>query len=234
MVTYLHHKHHHHNSLAMTTFIYRVSVLFALCITLFTNPALSGYNNPLQDFCVADLQATPSNTGYPCKSQVTSEDFFYSGLSTPLNTSNPKGVAANRANLMTFPGLNTMGISMYNVAVAAGVANSPHSHPGVTEAGVVVEGLVLIGFLTNNYTLYSKVAGPGDMFVIPPGLIHYEMNVGKTEARLLTVVASEWPSEVLVPHTLFLAKPAIPDFVLKKIFKTDGKTINMLRTKLAN
>ncbi|KAG2324240.1 hypothetical protein Bca52824_006968 [Brassica carinata] len=197
------------------------SVLLALCFTLFTSPALSGYLNPLQDFCVADLQASPSNTGYPCKSQVTSEDFFYSGLSTPLNTSNPKGVAANKANLMTFPGLNTMGISMYNVAVAAGVANPPHSHPGATEAGVVVEGSVLIGFLTNNYTLYSKVAGPGDMFVIPPGLIHYEMNVGKTEARACAA------------HFVF-AEPAIPDVVLMKIFKTDGKTINMLRSKFTN
>jgi len=120
---------------------------------------------------------------------------------------------------------------MYNVAIAPGGYNQPHSHPGVTEAGVVIEGSVLVGFLTTNYTLYSKVIGPGDMFVIPPGLIHYEGNVGKTQCRLLTVVADDLPSEVGVPHTLLATKPAIPNEVLISAFKADSKTINMLRSK---
>lgn len=125
-----------------------------------------------------------------------------------------------------------MGISMFNVAVAAGAANSPHTHPGATEAGFILEGSVLIGFLTTNYTLYQKVVGPGDMFVVPPGLIHYEWNVGKTEARFLAVVTHEAPSEVVVPNTLFVAKPAIPDAVLMKAFKMDdAKTIDMLKSK---
>ncbi|EOA34476.1 hypothetical protein CARUB_v10022016mg [Capsella rubella] len=215
--------------------ISRVFILLASLITLFTNPTLSSINrNPLQDFCVADLQASPTNSGYPCKAQVTSEDFFYSGLNTPLNTSNPKGTAANSANLMTFPGLNTMGISMYNVEIAPGGYNPPHSHPGATEAGVVIEGSVLVGFLTTNYTLFQKVIGPGDMFVIPPGLIHYEGNVGKTQSRLLTVVADDLPSEVVLPNTLFATKPAIPNAVLMKAFKADSKTINMLRSKFTS
>ncbi|ESQ27672.1 hypothetical protein EUTSA_v10019104mg [Eutrema salsugineum] len=214
----------------------RILFLLTLCITLFPNSALSALNlNPLQDFCVADLsRASPTNNGFPCKSQVSSEDFFYSGLNKPLNTSNPKGVAANSANFMTFPGLYTMGISMYNVALGVGGANPPHSHPGATEAGFVLEGSCLIGFLTTNYTLFSKVVRPGDMFVVPPGLIHYEMNVGKTQTRLLTVVTNDFPSEVVLPHTLFLAKPPIQNAVLMKAFKTDGKTINMLKSKFTN
>ncbi|VVA95287.1 unnamed protein product [Arabis nemorensis] len=216
----------------ISSFLSRALIFLTLCITLFTSPSLSYTNpSPLLDFCVADLRASPiSNNAFPCKSQVSSEDFFFSGLNTPFNTSNPRGLAANVANVVTFPGLNKMGISMYNVAVAAGAANSPHSHPGYTEAGFILEGSVSIGFLTTNYTLYSKV-GQGDMFVVPPGLIHYEWNVGKTEARFLAVVTNELPSEVVVPNTLFVAKPAIPDAVLMKAFKTDGKTINLLKSK---
>ncbi|CAN8239882.1 unnamed protein product [Cochlearia groenlandica] len=202
-------------------------------LTFSANPSSLYALNPLQDFCIADLRVSPSNTGYPCKSQVSSEDFFYSGLNTPLNTSNPRGLSANAANLLTFPGLNTMGISMYNVVMAAGVVNTPHTHRGATEAGVVLEGTVLVAFLTTNYTLFSKVVGPGDMFVIPPGLIHYEWNVGKTQTRLLTVVNNELPSEVLLPHTLLATKPAIPNAVLMKVFKTDSKTIKMLKSKFA-
>ncbi|KFK41919.1 hypothetical protein AALP_AA2G189100 [Arabis alpina] len=228
----------HHNSIAMANIpqvsSYNSKLFFlAFCITLFLNPTFSLYiePNPIQDFCVADLQATPSNNAFPCKQHVTSEDFFFSGLNVPFNVSNPRGLAANVANVLTFPGLNKMRISMFNVAVAAGAANSPHSHPGYTEAGFILEGSVLIGFLTTNYTLYSKVVGPGDMFVVPLGLIHYEWNIGKTDARFLAVVTNELPSEVVVPNTLLVTEPAIPDAVLMKAFKTDGKTIKMLKSK---
>ncbi|KAL1216710.1 Germin-like protein subfamily T member 3 [Cardamine amara subsp. amara] len=217
----------------ISSFLSRVIFLLTLCIILFTNPTLSApYPNSYQDICIADLWASPlNNNDFPCKPHVSSDDFFYSGLNNPLNISNPRGVAANPANVLTFPGLHKMGISMYNVLMAGGKINSPHLHPGATEAGVVIEGTVSVGFLTTNYTLFSKVIGPGDMFVIPPGLIHYETNVGKTHARLLTVVADELPSEVVLPHTLLLTKPAIPNAVLMEAFRADGKTINMLRSK---
>ncbi|KAE8124123.1 hypothetical protein FH972_019033 [Carpinus fangiana] len=56
-------------------------------------PSLLADPDSLQDFCVADLGASASVNGFPCKpaSKVTSDDFFFDGLSkegaavVPLN-----------------------------------------------------------------------------------------------------------------------------------------------------
>ncbi|CAN6886318.1 unnamed protein product [Brassica oleracea] len=206
---------------------------FLLTLCLFVIPSLSSDPDPLQDFCVGDLRASPSINGFPCKSSVSASDFFFSGLGGPLNTSNPNGVAISPANVLTFPGLNTLGVSMNNVEFAPGGVNPPHSHPRASEAGVVIEGSVFVGFLTTNNSLFSKVINAGEMFVVPRGLVHFQWNVGKGKARLITAFNSQLPGAVVLPSTLFGSVPEIPNAILTKTFRTDDATVNNLKSKFA-
>lgn len=43
----------------------------------------------------------------------------------------------------------------------------------------------LIEFLTTNNTLFSKILREVEMFVVPKGLVHFQLNVGKGKARLI-------------------------------------------------
>ncbi|OAY71269.1 Germin-like protein 3-8 [Ananas comosus] len=125
--------------------------------------------DPLQDFCVANLQATDITVdGFPCKptSSVVSDDFFFSGLSAPGNTNNMFGSNITQANVANFPGLNTLGLSMNRVDLVPGGVNPLHSHPRATELGFILQGEVLVGFVSTANAFYSKTVKAGESFVI--------------------------------------------------------------------
>nr|CAD1818489.1 unnamed protein product [Ananas comosus var. bracteatus] len=160
--------------------------------------------DPLQDFCVANLQATDITVdGFPCKptSSVVSDDFFFSGLSAPGNTNNMFGSNITQANVANFPGLNTLGLSMNRVDLVPGGVNPLHSHPRATELGFILQG---------------------------------EFNVGTGNAMLITAFDSQLPGVVLAPFTLFGSTPAIPNDVLTKTFQVDQSVINLLKSKFGN
>ncbi|ONI08515.1 hypothetical protein PRUPE_5G183100 [Prunus persica] len=211
------------------------SLLFCLMVSMLLLPLPSNGADPdpLQDFCVADLNASTSVNGFPCKpvSKTTSDDFFFDGLSKEGNTSNPFGANLTAGNVLAFPGLNTLGISMNRVDFAPGGINPPHSHPRASESGVVIEGKLLVGFVTTNNVFYSKVLSAGQMFVIPRGLVHFQLNVGEGKALAFTAFNSQLPGAVVLPLTLFASMPSIPDQVLTKALQVDKDVINTIRSK---
>ncbi|KAF3437126.1 hypothetical protein FNV43_RR19879 [Rhamnella rubrinervis] len=209
-------------------------LLFSLTVLLLLPlSSLSADADPLQDFCVADRNATISVNGFPCKpiSQVTSEDFFFSGLMKEGNTSNVFGSTVTLGNVLEFPGVNTLGISMNRVDFAPGGINPPHSHPRATESGVVIQGKLLVGFVTTNNVYYSKVLSAGQMFVIPRGLVHFQRNVGEGKAFTLAAFNSHLPGAVVVPTTLFASTPSIPNEVLTQTFQVKDEVINSIKSK---
>jgi quercetin dioxygenase-like cupin family protein len=112
------------------------------------------------------------------------EDFFFSRLQNPGNTDNPIGSNVTTVNVEKIPGLNTLGISLARIDFAPYGENPPHTHPRGTEILVVIEGTLLVGFVTSNpkNRLFTKVLNKGDVFVFPIGLIHFQFNVGHTNA----------------------------------------------------
>nr|TKR90781.1 germin-like protein subfamily 1 member 16 [Populus alba] len=166
-----------------------VSVVLALASSF----ASASDPSPLQDFCVA-MNETDGVfvNGKFCKDpqQVTEKDFFFSGLNVPRDTSSPVGSNVTAVNVAQIPGLNTLGISLARIDFAPyGGLNPPHTHPRATEILVVVEGTLYVGFVTSNLAngdnrLITKVLNPGDVFVFPVGLIHFQLNVGKNQCRL--------------------------------------------------
>ncbi|RVW18872.1 putative germin-like protein 2-1 [Vitis vinifera] len=173
--------------------------------------------SPLQDFCVAvnDTKTTVFVNGKVCKDPkvATANDFFFSGL--------------------RIPGLNTLGISLARVDYAPYGLNPPHTHPRATEILTVLEGTLYVGFVTSNpdNRLISKVLYKGDVFVFPEGLIHFQLNVGKTKAVAIAALSSQNPGVITIANAVFGSKPAISADVLTKAFQVDKKVVDYLQSQ---
>ncbi|XP_026452783.1 germin-like protein subfamily T member 2 [Papaver somniferum] len=212
------------------------SFFIVLCLTVFT---LSCFADPdeLQDFCVADLNSsTIVMNGFSCKpmSQVTTEDFFYSGLVNEASTANPFGLGVRPGDVTSFPGLNTLGLSINILDLAPGGIVPLHTHPRATEANLVIKGKVFFGFLTTNNILHSKVITAGEVSIIPKGLVHFVQNVGKSKAVVVVMFNSQSPGAAGLPFNLFGSTPAIHNDLLAKNFLVDEKLIANIKSKFGN
>ncbi|KAL3519299.1 hypothetical protein ACH5RR_017448, partial [Cinchona calisaya] len=137
---------------------------------------------------------------------VKPEDFFFQGLNKPGSLSNPLGSNVTQVNVNQIPGLNTLGISLARIDFAPYGLNPPHTHPRATEILVVLEGTLLVGFVTSNPAmnmknrLFTKVLNPGDVFVFPQGLIHFQFNNGKTNAVAIAGLSSQNPGVITIAN----------------------------------
>ncbi|KAE8699236.1 Germin-like protein subfamily 1 member 13 [Hibiscus syriacus] len=162
--------------------------------------------SPLQDFCVAidDPKDAVFVNGKFCKDPklAKAEDFYYSGLNMPRNTSNPLGSTVTPVNVAQIPGLNTLGISL---------------------------GTLTVGFVTSNPEnhLITKVLYPGDVFVFPIGLVHFQFNNGKTNAVALAGFSSQNPGVVTMANAVFGSNPPINPDVIVKAFQLDKDVKNI-------
>ena len=101
-----------------------------------------------------------------CKDPATviASDFFFPELNIPSNrTANKLGSSVNLVNVDKFSGLNTIGISLAHIDFAPYGLNPHHTHPRSTELLVVIEGTLLVGFVTSNPNkLFTKVLNKGE------------------------------------------------------------------------
>ena len=162
---------------------------------------------------------------------ANANDFFFSGLNIPRNTSNPVGSTVTHVNVDQIPGLNTLGISFVRIDYAPYGLNPPHTHPRGTELLVVIEGTLLVGFVTSNpdNRLFTKVLNKGDVFVFPIGLIHFQFNVGHTNAVAFAGLSSQNPGVITIANAVFGSNPLINPDVLAKAFQLDKKVIKNLQ-----
>ncbi|KDP34917.1 hypothetical protein JCGZ_09205 [Jatropha curcas] len=206
-------------------------LLFASICTL----AFAFDNSPLQDFCVADTTGQVRVNGFPCKDpkQVQANDFFFTGLHLPTNTSNPSGLGSNIITATRLPGLNTLGISLARVDFAPSGVSSPHIHPRATEVVTILEGTLEMGFVTSlpDNRLISKVLNKGDVFGVPPGLIHYARNPGKSNTACIVAFSSQSPGFLLIPQAVFGSNPNISSDILAKSFQVDENIISQIKAK---
>jgi quercetin dioxygenase-like cupin family protein len=179
--------------------------------------------DPLQDFCVATSGGGGVNVnGRTCKpaDETTAADFT-STLFRSANLKAPtagKRAAITRANVNTFPGLNTLGLSARHGEFPPDGGHNPlHVHPRSTEVLFVVEGTLTVGFISSapNYTLYQSTLQSGDLFVFPRGLPHFQINLDKTR-RALTFAAlnSQNSGHDELAVALFASNPSLPDELL--------------------
>ncbi|CAN6926766.1 unnamed protein product [Brassica oleracea] len=215
--------------------------------------------SPLQDFCVAVDDANGGNpyliwflnivliviyyyffvNGKFCKDPkyVKAEDFFTSGLNIAGNTMNRVGSNVTNVNVDRIPGLNTLGVSLVRIDFAPGGQNPPHTHPRATEILVLVEGTLLVGFVTSNQDnnrLFSKVLYPGDVFVFPIGMIHFQVNVGRTNAVAFAGLGSQNPGTITIADAVFGSTPLIMPEILAKAFQLDVNVVRFLEGRFSS
>ncbi|XP_022720000.1 germin-like protein subfamily 1 member 16 isoform X3 [Durio zibethinus] len=192
------------------------SFLVAFALLGFACSLASAFDpDPLQDFCVA-LKDTEN------------------GLNKPGNTSNLVGSNVTTVNVDQIPGLNTLGISLARLDFAPyGGLNPPHIHPRGTEILVVVEGTLYVGFVTSNpdNRLFTKILNPGDVFVFPIGLIHFQFNIGQTKAVAFAGLGSQNAGVITIANAVFGSNPPINPDVLTKAFQLDKNVVTYLQSR---
>ncbi|XP_057804807.1 putative germin-like protein 2-1 [Salvia miltiorrhiza] len=219
---------------------------FGLCTSfLVLSWALVAYaSDPsqLQDFCVAvpDAQSAVFVNGKFCKNpnMVVADDFLFKGLNKAGNTSNAVGSVVTPVNVNQLAGLNTLGVSMARLDFAPYGINPPHTHPRATEAFLLVEGTLYVGFVTSNPAdpnqrnkLFTKYLNPGDVFVFPQGLIHFQFNVGKTKAVAFASFGSQNPGTITIANAVFGSDPKINPDVLARAFQVEKNIIDYLQAQ---
>ena len=162
---------------------------------------------------------------------VTADDFFLSGLDIPRNTSNRVGSNVTLLNVDEISGLNTLGISLARVDYKPYGLNPPHIHPRATEILTVIEGTLYVGFVTSNpdNRFITKVLNKGDVFVFPIGLIHFQFNIGQTNALAFSSLSSQNPGIITIANAVFGSNPPINPDVLSKAFQLDQNVVNYLQ-----
>lgn len=209
-----------------------------LVFVLATTTAFAADPGPLQDFCIG-VNSTKDGVfvnGKFCKDPelVTGDDFVFTGFRTPGDTSNPLGSKVTPSFVDEFPGENTLGLSMGRIDFAPGGLNPLHTHPRASEIFQVIEGTLYAGFVTSNQNgnhLYTKILYPGDLMVFPIGLIHFQLNIGKTKGLAFASFGSQNPGIITIANSTFGSEPSIPVDVLTKAFQVDKKVIEALQSQ---
>ncbi|KAA8545159.1 hypothetical protein F0562_019952 [Nyssa sinensis] len=189
--------------------------------------------SPLQDFCVAINDPALFVNGKFCKDPMlaTADDFFFPGLNIPRSTANSLGSNVTLLDVTKIPGLNTLGISLARIDFAPYGLNPPHTHPRATEILVVVEGIIYVGFVSSfpANRLFTKLLYPGDVFVFPEGLIHFQFNVANTTGVTFSGLGSQSPGLIVIANNVFGSTPPISPDVLTKAFKLDKNVVEFLQ-----
>ncbi|GLT53981.1 hypothetical protein SLA2020_272150 [Shorea laevis] len=212
--------------------------LVALALMALACSIASAYDPaPLQDFCVAVNSSTDAVflNGKFCKDPklVTPDDFFFAGLNTPRNTSNQLGSNVDLLPVDTILGLNTLGVALARLDFAPNGVNSPHIHPRASEILIVLEGTLYVGFVTSENSFFTKTLYAGDLFIFPIGLIHFQINVGTTNAVAFASFGSQNPGRITISENLFGANPPIYPEVLVKAFQLDTNVVESLQKKFS-
>jgi quercetin dioxygenase-like cupin family protein len=136
-------------------------------------------------------------------------------------------------NAARLPGLNTFGISIARLDYAPYGLNPPHTHPRATEVLTVIEGTLLVGFVSSspNNKLFLKTLHPGDVYIFPVGLIHFQFNVGDSPAVAIAGLSSQNPGLIVIADALFGSNPPIPDDVLEKALQVDKEIVEALKAQ---
>lgn len=217
----------------MSTKLYSMlALLFLLSIALQLFFAISD-PDPIMDFCIPIHTNHTKHmiiTSTVCKnsSEATVDDFVFSGIKSPGDFEHT-GFSSLAVNPSLFPALNTLGMSFVRADIAAGGINVPHYHPRATEVAFVLEGTIYSGFVDSGNRIFAKLVEKGEVMVFPKGLVHFQMNVGRSPATILGSFNSQNPGLVKLPMAMFGS--GIDEELVRKAFGLSEKEVERLRRK---
>ncbi|KAK6944029.1 Cupin 1 [Dillenia turbinata] len=211
-----------------------LSVLLVTILSLRSQFTSGSDPDPVQDFCIPDTKygsiRTPQFKILPCKnsSEATTDDFVFSGIKAE-GTFTDTGLSSISINPAVFPGLNTLGMSFVRSDLKPGGFNAPHFHPRATEITYVVQGSVYSGFVDSTNRVFARVIEKGEVMIFPRGLVHFQMNVGKSMATIFGSFNSQNPGMQKIPTAVFGS--GIRDELLEKAFGLSHKQISVMRRR---
>lgn len=159
--------------------------------------------------------------------------FTFTGMRVLTNGSvlDPKSFTVLKASASEFPALVGQSVSYAVLLFPPGSVNPPHTHPRSAELLLLVAGNLEVGFVDTKNKLYTQTLQPGDMFVFPKGLVHFQYCTGHGTAIAVSAFGSASAGTVSVPAAVF--GTGIDDLVLAKAFKTDVTTVQKIKVGLA-
>lgn len=169
----------------------------------------------------------PSGTN---KITITGDYFTSQVLRNGTGLAKPAKYAIKRVNSEVFPALTGLGVSTALLEYRPGGINTLHTHPRGTEVLTLAQGKLHVGLVDSSNKLYTQVLHPGDVFVFPKGLVHYQINLGKHTAIAYAAFSSSNPGTVSLPGNIFAS--GIDDVVLQAAFKVDANVIDQLQAAL--
>lgn len=204
-------------------------ILFFFIIFLLNSSSSS--NAAVQDFCVGDLTAPEGPAGYSCKkaSVVTSNDFFYKDIFKSNQNFPPINLSLTYLFSQQFPGLNGLGMSLLSIQMGPGGIVPAHTHPRANEVIVCIEGTVYAGFISTDNKAYTKTIQAGDVFIFPQGLLHFQLNVGKGQAKVLAFFGGSSPGIQTLAFSLF--GNDLPSDVVGNVTFLDNNVVKKLKAR---
>ncbi|KAK6153566.1 hypothetical protein DH2020_013205 [Rehmannia glutinosa] len=200
--------------------------IFSFTLFIFT------CNAAVQDFCVADLTGPQGPAGYSCKSpsNVTANDFVFTGFRKAGNTTNLIKAAVSPAFDAQFPGVNGLGVSIARLDLAPAGVIPMHTHPGASEILIVVQGSIVTGFVSNANQVFVKKLLKGDVMVFPQGLLHFQINGGGSTAVAFASFSSANPGLQITDFALF--GNTLPSMLVEKTTFLDDAQVKKLKAVL--
>ncbi|XP_024402325.1 germin-like protein subfamily 2 member 3 [Physcomitrium patens] len=191
--------------------------------------------DPLQDFCIADINASNSipTNGYLCKARslVTADDFTFTGLREKGDTVvTGTNATITYALVQQYPGVNTQGISHVRLDFEPGGVIPPHTHPLASETIFVVEGSVFTGFVSHDNKLFTKTLHKGDVFLFPRATLHFQLCVGNVSAITFNSFNAQFPGLLMAANQLFVTN--MNHDVLAKSFGSNEAVMNAVNASI--
>ncbi|KAI3837034.1 hypothetical protein MKW98_005367 [Papaver atlanticum] len=168
----------------------------------------------------------------PANATLDGSSFTFTGTRNLYATEPPPTFTVTKIGMKEFPALNGQSVSMAVLDYPAGSVNPPHTHPRSAELLFVIEGSLDVGFIDTTNMLFTQTLQPGDLFIFPKGLVHFQYNKNTTElATAISAFGSANAGTVSVPMSVFTT--GIDDAILAESFKTDVATIQKIKAGLA-
>ncbi|KAJ0044548.1 hypothetical protein Pint_05106 [Pistacia integerrima] len=170
-------------------------------------------------------------TNYIDNDAVDGNFFTFTGLRNVINSDYTQKFTVTKASQANLPALNGQSVSYAFLQFPAGAINPPHTHPRSAELLLVLKGWLNVGFIDTNNKLSTQTLRPGDMFVFPKGLVHYQFNDDpKQPSVAISTFGRANAGTISIPLNVFTG--GIDDNILTRTFKIDVTTIHKLEAGL--
>ncbi len=163
------------------------------------------------------------------REKFKNQDFVFN-LTEAKSSSLGNGGSARQLNIDTFPVIAGQGVSYTLIDLDPCGVNLPHVHPRGTElAFYIFGGTLRTGFVEENggRVIINDIM-PGQVVVVPQGLIHYAQNLDCKPARFIAAFNNEDPGTVTVSTRTF----ALPNEALTVTFNQSPEEIEALKKGL--